>query len=832
MSQEPFGRLVRRYRREAELTQEALAERAGLSVRAIRDIEAGTKHRPRRDTVELLLDALTVPAAQQAAFREAALPEQVDVGDRLPERKPEHRALPVGRFLGSLPQSTLIARGEELERILHLVDEAASPEGRLILLSGEPGVGKTRLAQEVTVELQNRGAIIGTGRCYEPEQSVPYFAILDALSTLLQASPSALRAEIPDHWPYLSKLFPDEVRLSAPLDSGGHDEELLLFRAVTGFLAALSQSAPVALLLDDLHWADSATLKMLLYLARHTRSDAVFLLGTYRDVEVGRQHPLEGALRDLDREGVVERVQIRRLSERDTGSLIAELMREPEVSEEFAALVHGRTEGNPFFVQQVLRVLVERGDVFQRNGRWDRKSVAEIEVPESIRSVIGQRLSRLPDTVQDLLRVASVFGQGFQFDDLLGVTQLEDGDQEESLDVAAKAGLIQTTNGDDYAFDHALTQQTLYAELPARRRRRLHAAAAAAIEKSAKARDAELAWHYLQADEAERALPCALRAGDGATGVYAWSEAEMQYRTALQLAQELGDGGREAAAWRKLGDLLFIVGRNTEAIECLQQAGEAYLAVDDFHNGTLAAIEVANTLYFGGGMANGVDVLEHLLHAHPDDGSSPSLALAAAARDFLDAWTRHAFGEVLSAVERAYEYAMEAGDARLIALYSGIRGTGLRVNGRWAEAFPFLEGGVRLPEGTRNPLIQLYCSNFLAEAYLFSARWADGRDVMRYDLILAERIHNLPLIAYARAHIGEALTPLGDWDGARTELETAVAFARSIERGWTSALPYCRHIELCIKDGSWDEAEALLDELTPIAQAIDDRQWVQLAEIY
>jgi class 3 adenylate cyclase len=379
--------------------------------------------------------------------------------------------LSIGGFLGSLPDGRLVARDKELQRLVDAIDAVAGSRGRVVLLAGEPGVGKTRLAQEVTLQVRNRGFVVACGRCYEAERALPYYPFLEALSTLLTVAPDAVRREAPQRWPYLACLLPDQLGVPLPLSAETQEEHQRLFRSVAAFLQAVAETTPVALLLDDLHWADASSLKLLHHLATATASHPVLLLGTYRDVEVGRTHPLEAALRDLDRERLAERVMLRRLDGQGTRALIAETMGATEISDEFTALVHGRTEGNPFFVQQVLRVLVERGDVYREDGRWERKEIVEIDVPESVRSVIGQRVSRLSEPAQAILQEASVLGQAFTFDDLQALTSLAEEEIEEALTAAARAGLLRETAHDAYGFDHALTRQTLYGELTGRRGR-------------------------------------------------------------------------------------------------------------------------------------------------------------------------------------------------------------------------------------------------------------------------------------------------------------------------------------------------------------------------
>jgi class 3 adenylate cyclase len=458
--------------------------------------------------------------------------------------------LPIGAFLGALPSSLLVGREPEMQRLLAAVDAVASGNGRLVHLSGEPGVGKTRLAQELMLSARNRRFLIATGRCYELHQSVPFYPFLDALATAYSSCPPAIRAALPRRWPHAGRLLPDLNIELPPPGANAQEEQQRLFRAVTGFLQAIAAEVPVALLLDDLHAADGASLELLQHLARHTRADRILLLGTYRDVEVSRRHPLEAVLRDLTREELVERIAVRRLEESGTSELIGTTLGERNLSNQLVGLIYQRTEGNPFFVQQLLRFLVERGDVYQEHGHWAQRALEKLEVPESVRSVIGQRLARLRETTQEILQDASVLGQTFRFDAL---SQLGDRGEEEleaALEEARSTGLVREAGTDTYAFDHTLTQQALYTELPGRRKRRLHLAAAEALERlpeGTRARhSAELAWHFLEAGQEERALPYAIGAGDQARAVFANREAERQYTTALEIAAQAGDTAREA----------------------------------------------------------------------------------------------------------------------------------------------------------------------------------------------------------------------------------------------------------------------------------------------
>jgi class 3 adenylate cyclase len=509
--------------------------------------------------------------------------------------------LPIGAFLGALPSSLLVAREPEMQRLLAAEDAVASGHGRLLLLAGEAGVGKTRLAQEVMLSARNRGFLIATGRCYELHQSVPFYPFLDALATVYRTCPPPLRAALPLRWPHVGRLLP-EVTFEIPSPGpNSQEEQQRLFRAVTSFLQAIAAEVPVALLLDDLHWADEASLELLQHLARHTRADRILLLGSYRDVEVNRRHPLEAALRELTREELLERIPVRRLAAPGTSELIANTLGERDVSGPLVDLIHQRTEGNPFFVQQLLRFLVERGDVYQEEGHWTERILATIEVPESVRSVIGQRLARLSEPTQEILQDASVLGQTFSFQALSQIGDRSEAQLEVALEEAGSTGLVREAGTDRYAFDHALTQQALYTELPGRRKRRLHLAAAETLERlpqESRARhSAELAWHFLEAANEERALPYAIAAGDEARAVFANREAERHYTTALEIAAHVGDHRREAQILARRARLFLGMFQGKAALADYERLLEASRQRGDHEQELAGLLGVAEASY-------------------------------------------------------------------------------------------------------------------------------------------------------------------------------------------------------------------------------------------
>jgi tetratricopeptide (TPR) repeat protein/transcriptional regulator with XRE-family HTH domain len=831
----PFGVSLRQHRVDAGLTQEELAERALLSTRAISDLERGVNRSARIYTVRQLAEALgligeglaTFLAMARAQTESHAHAPQPEIMRSVAGDEPVGDAvLPIGGFLGALPTGILVAREDEVGRILALVDAVSSGEGRLALLAGEAGVGKTRLAQEVTLAVRDRGFLMAAGRCYEAQQSVPYYPFLEALTSAYEAAPPAVRSEVSHRWPYLGRLLPDQLGSSPSASPDSSEEQQRLFRAVTGFVQAIAQLVPVSLMLDDLHWADSASLELLQHLARHTRGNRVLLLGTYRDVEVNPQHALEAALRDLSREQLMERVAIRRLGSEGTAALIAEKIGEVEAGSEFAALVHRHTDGNPFFTQQVLRALVENGSLYRQNGRWERRAVREIEVPESVRSVIGQRVSRLLVQAQEILHEASVLGQALSFEDLQEMSARAEEDVDMALIGAAGLGLIRVTDRDDYVFDHALTQQALYEGLSPRRRKRLHLAAGEALEKLPKRkrdlRAAELGWHFLQGDDAERALPYTVLAGDQAEAVFAHGEAEQHYRMALELIQEIApcdaEGAQsEAGVLDKLGVVLKITGRYDEALAMLEQAAHVYRDTEDSEGRGRAMAEIGLIYALRGRPEDGIVRLQPLVESLDQGTASHSLALlyAALVRLYNQAGWQ---SEQLVATQRLLELAHDLEDERLLAEAELHRGVSLMHTGQYKEALQALEAAIARSEGAGD--LSTLCMALDFAGFLYHSLRRSDRALMYRErtLEVAERLGDPREISYRALEVAWMAFILGDWSQSRLYAERSLTVALSLDNLATYFQPLYTLGELSLYEGEWEHAAGYLHECDTIAR--------------
>ncbi len=488
-------------------------------------------------------------------------------------------------------QVALVGRELELEQLEVAWKESAGGATRLMLVSGEPGVGKTRLTSEAARVAHARGAIVLFGRCDE-ELGIPYQPFLEVISTYAARCPTeVLVQQVGSYAGELTRLVPALTdRLGVVPNSIRADpetERFRLFEAVGALLASIARSAPLVVVLDDLHWATKPTLLLLRHLVKQRTAVALFLIGTYRDTDLDRGHPLSEVLADLRRESGVDRVALHGL-DRDG---VAEFLRSAAGHDldaealRLAATVHEETEGNPFFVGQVLRHLVESGSIVNEDGRWVRAGDA-LGIPEGVREVIGKRLSQLGPETNEILAVAAVIGREF---DARLLAEAADRPLEEVLDAIEEAedrhlALSEADRPGRSAFTHALVRSTLYDEIPTTRRLRWHRSVARALERQAAAGDVrldELALHFCEAaalGDVERAIHWSTAAAEAALARLAYEEAARYYERAVSALDPDVAAQRETACELRLalGRALRLAGeREASRVVALTAAGGA-----------------------------------------------------------------------------------------------------------------------------------------------------------------------------------------------------------------------------------------------------------------
>ena len=305
--------------------------------------------------------------------------------------------------MDSLAGGVFVGRQREMGELKASLEDALSGRGRLVTLVGEPGIGKTRTAQELATYAGMRGAQVLWGRCYEGEGAPPFWPWVQAIRTyVLELDPAQLRSEMGAGAANIAEIVSDVKdrlpELTTPSQLEPEQARFRLFDSVTAFLKTAGQHQPLVLILDDLHWADHASLLLLEFIARELSNARVLVVGTYRDVELSRQHRLSQTLGELTRERLFQRVLLRGISRGDVARFI-ELVSGVVPPQGLVEAVHRQTEGNPLFVTEVVRLLVQEGNFTQDpstgSGRAVERDSWSVRIPEGVREVIGRRLDRL-----------------------------------------------------------------------------------------------------------------------------------------------------------------------------------------------------------------------------------------------------------------------------------------------------------------------------------------------------------------------------------------------------------------------------------------------------
>ena len=460
--------------------------------------------------------------------------------------------LPLQAPLQEVPPGGFVGREAESERLAELLEEARGGERRLALLAGEPGIGKTRLATHTAIAARRDDAAVLYGRCTE-ELAIPYGPWVEALTHYVEHGPErVIRAHVERHGgdlarivPALSRRIPD---LPPPAQTDPETERYLLWAAVAALLREASEREPLTLLLDDLHWTDKPTLHLLKHLLTHGSGLRALIIGTYRESDIGRGHPLFELLADLNKVEGVDRISLTGLDEPQTRELMEHAAGHEldETGIRLAGDLFRETDGNPFYTGEVLRHLTESGAIQQAaDGIWTVEGdLMGLGLPQSVREVVGRRVERLGGPTLKALSAAAVIGRSFDVDLLTAIT---DEDSDELLDLlegAATASVVVESGSvpGRFSFSHALINHILYEELGTTRLARMHRRVGEALEiqlgEEPGTRVSELAHHWAKASgaaDSRKPISYARQAGERALAELAPDEALRWFSQALDL---------------------------------------------------------------------------------------------------------------------------------------------------------------------------------------------------------------------------------------------------------------------------------------------------------
>jgi class 3 adenylate cyclase len=467
----------------------------------------------------------------------------------------------------------LVGREDELSTLEDALLAACRGEGSVVVLAGDAGMGKSRLCSELAERAERIGATVMEGSCSEADIALPYLPFLEALGNYLATGESArVRDRLGVHARELSKVFPQLAEGAGPAanEADTPDSRLRLFEAILALLGLAAEDSGLLLIVEDLHWADASTRELLDFITRRLRNRRMLVLATYRRDEMHRKHPLLPTVQGWQRSRLAQVLELEPLAPEGVARMVSSIFDNTNVGAEFRDFMHARSEGNPFVLEEMLKAAIDRGDIYREEADWQRKPIAELRIPETVRDSILLRVERLPATQAEILRCAAVLGRSFEYQTLIRLSEQDRMAVESALQTAVQQQLLEEESGSRgrYRFRHALTQEAIYEDLSAPTRERLHSSAADVLAERADTPKAEIAFHLRNANRWQEAISATMEAAAAAEERLGYGEAAALYSLLLPMVTTGLDRARLLC---HLGEAYWLMGSSSKAAEPLQE---------------------------------------------------------------------------------------------------------------------------------------------------------------------------------------------------------------------------------------------------------------------
>jgi len=736
----------------------------------------------------------------------------------------------------------LVDRVEEMNVLKEAVYRAVHGEGSLVFIHGEAGIGKTRLVRELGAYARSRGVQVLYGRCpalFRMDGVPPYILWKEVIKDYLgECTPEQLYRVIGFYPAEVAKLVPElsqklrTIPQSLPISP--EQEQNRLFEAVSQFITNISQESPLLVVLDDLQWTDPSSLLLMHYLARGVRKAPLLLLGAYRSTDIDAKHPLSPVLTELKRERLPQSVSLKRMSLDDISEMIKQILEQDDIPPEFCQMVYEKTRGNPFFAEEVIESLKEEGTIYREGNKWKFKEVSKIEFPESVKNVLKARFSRLDDECQNVLTLASFVGNDFTLEAMSALTGIEENRLLELMDKMLKTGLIKEReiHGEGVcSFADILVRDVVYEEVSLLKRKKLHGVVGCALEKVyAKKNDehlGELASHFLEAGERDKALDYFLKAGDRAGKIFANSEATSYFQSALRLLEEKeGELQQKKNVLERLGDTKRLVGEYEAGIKYWNDALPLVEQLNEKESSARLHRKMANAFWIN--LGDREKAKEHhqkalkILEALPED-----VELASLYEDMAGMVAMGRTGnmtEALSLGEKAVELARKLNACEVLAHSYMWLGEIWGWLGEKKKAQECFERALKIA---------------LDKGYMETAVWAyddltgfgilAGENERRLEYYqrafeLAKKVGTVEWICLIGEHLADTYFNMGDVKKALAFNEESIALSRRSSNmtilNWSLRQLGTIHLIL----GEWAKTEQYYAEALNISQRIDDFQ--------
>ena len=777
--------------------------------------------------LEALILQLMAKDPNERAASAAAVVEVLDDPDLLDLAAVTDQEMAV---LGRIARGRFVGRKKELKQARTIWMQAMVGAGQTLLISGEPGIGKSSITRELATQAEISGGKALIGESYA-EGGAPYSPFSQILRRMLpEASQNGSEmsefviADLISLTPELRPNYPDLPEIPA-LDP--ESEQRRLFESMATLLSSLSEQSPILIVLEDVHWADSGSLAMLRYLARRMKDHPIMLVATYREVELDDTLPLQEMLVELNRERVASRLKLNRFGKDETRELLSTIFQE-DVSLEFTEGIYNETEGNPFFIEEVCKSLVEEGTLYFEDGEWHRPDdMADLDIPQSVRVAIQSRLSKLPDENLDSLRTAAILGREFDFETLAAASDLDEDTLIDILEKAEHTQLIDEISGDrggTFRFAHALIGSTLEEGLSGLRRRRMHHQVAEVIEELRPDDYESLANHYYESGDVDKALEYLLKAGDRALSQSAYNEARRHFGRALEIADIDARSEELKIIHLALGDIEGQADFNL-SIEMYERALK--LTQDPVEQAIIKG-KIGRLKTFTG-YDEGLSLLEDVVESLDPDlyGNEVALAIASIGR-FHHNHGQHQ--QAIEQLEKAREIAEPLGDVEtLVYVYTFLAGANQHLaevdrSNEWAQSL------IKMGSDAKYALAETVGNEYLGENNGFRGRWEEALKYADRDEGIGQKNGMPDRVRWAKLVKLWALRGLGQLERAIEEGNLSLEQAESSGERRLAVLAGAELANAYADKGEFDLARQLARVAAERAEELDQAYMIATAQ--
>lgn len=751
-----------------------------------------------------------------------------------------------------------IGRIKELETLTKSLTEP-----RLFLISGESGIGKTRLMQEFRFNVQMNEGLFLTGKCL-PGGSTSYNPFAEILRQLVWNVEPKGKKLIAKYGNELVKLVPKLKEKNyvketfQPPALKSDQERLRMFNAVNEFIVNSSilmypgqkRLKPIVLLIEDLQWADPQSLELLGYLTRARETEKFLICGTYRDEEVmpslrlqeagfeGSLHPLLTFIDQMKKGNYLNQINLKRFDFENTASLIVSMLGSTPVDQQLARNIFKLTQGNPLFTSEMVRALAEEGGLYHRNGNWevDYQKLKGLKIPKKVKDLLGERLGKLSHEALRILSIAAVIGKEFRLDMLKKVGECDDESLFTTVEEGIGAGVIKESRIRGrlkYDFTHPLIREVLYREIRPLVKRTLHQKAARALEKSYEGQTDEvidqLAYHYSKGIDEVKAIEYLTKSANRAKSNYSNEEAISNYAIALRLIEKRGLNEEKIRILGDLGDVYNLIGEYEKALRSYRKALSQLSSIP--HPGSEIATlyrKIGNVLEKKGRYEDALKSFRAGLHQL--DKTEDPIETAKLYDEI--GWIHYRNGEFETAIDYCKQSLRIAEEenvmdeipqvCNILGIIHWNRGN-LQIAQRYYQRSLEFLGKL----GDIHGVAKLYNNLGLLNKHLDD--WKRATECYRKSLELKEKIGDIEGLSDVYGNLGIVYKDRGDWEKAEYYYENSLKIAEKIGQLHNASTSLNNLGVIYQRRGNWEKAKDHLDKSLKINRELENNQGIALS---